>query len=1155
MTRRLRSTELTLLPRDNSSLGLAVALLVVLCSRALANTAEIVIQADRPSVAISPSLFGIFFEEINHAGDGGLYAELVRNRGFEEPIRTNGWQPTSSGTATGSFTADTAMPLNTNNPTSARVSFSSGTGTFGVANQGYWGMSFQAGETYALSLYARCASGFTGGLTARLENANGTQVYAQGTITGLNTNWQRFALELVPSTTDPTGRLAIVLSQPGTVWLDVVSLFPRRTFRNRPNGLRPDLAAMLTNLAPAFVRFPGGCFVEGDYLTNAFRWKKTVGDIADRPGHWNAVWNYFSSDGLGLHEYLQMCEDIGAEPLFVINCGMAHNEVVPLGQMDEYVQDALDAIEYANGTTNSTWGALRAANGHPEPFNLKYIQIGNENGGTAYNERYALFYDAIKSNYPDVKIIACNWGGLPTSRPVEISDEHYYSSPAFFINNAARYDSYPRTGPKIYVGEYAVTSGCGNGNLRAALAEAAFMTGLERNSDVVVMASYAPLFAHLDAKNWNPDLIYFNSTRAFGTPSYHVQQMFAHNRGDVVLPVTLAVTIDGWSNQLARGAIGLGSWNTHVQFTNVVVRSNDVVLYQSDFVSQGTNGWRLYNGTWSVTNGLLQQTAIATDCRATTGSTNWSNYTLSLRARKLAGAEGFLILFNWLDDNNWAWWNIGGWNNTQHAIEWCVNGRKFDLSSRVPGAIETNRWYDIRIVLNGLRVQCYLDDVLVHDVSYPTTPRGNIGLGTWNTRASFTNVVVTKGSQVLYQSDFSSGAPGWQVYRGTWLTTNRIYRQTALQTDCRSTTGDTNWSDYTLSVRARKDSGAEGFLIIFNRLDDNNWTWWNIGGWNNSQHAIEVCQDGAKSILGSAVSGSVTTNQWYDIRVELRGGRIQCYLDNALVHDVSYPATVPLAASASYASNYGQIVLKTVNGTDSDLTTTVRLAGVSAVVPNAAVSVLTSASPMDENTLEQPNCVVPVSGTITNAGTSFVHVYPANSLTVMRLQLLPQVPTFVEFALPTNRLDATSLSNSIPVQLSSFITNNVAVNFVVDSPAGMITNGTLDFVPGDIRKFIPIPPWMRQPGTLLRVKLTDPVNAHLGGLTRVYIVPTPEPTEPLRLYIARFDDETFLYWTDPGAVLQETDGLPGVWSDLPETTWLYRVSFGELQRFYRLAKR
>ena len=318
------------------------------------------------------------------------------------------------------------------------------------------------------------------------------------------------------------------------LWLDVVSLFPEETYQG--HACRTDLAQMLKDMQPAFVRFPGGCYVEGDELANAFRWKRTIGDVAERPGHWN-LWGYRSNDGLGYLEYLQLCEDLGTEPLFVINCGMAHKDVVPMEQMPEFVQDALDAIEYANGDAGTTkWGKLRAEHGHPAPFGMKYIEIGNENGGPAYDERYALFYDAIKAKYPDINIVA----NVPTrQRPTEILDEHYYSLPEFFMSNAFRYDTYDRNGSHIYVGEYAVTQNAGQGNLRAAIGEAAFMTGMERNADVVVMSSYAPLFVNPGWRRWNPNAIVFDASRSYGTPSYHVQAMFAQHRPDVILPLEL----------------------------------------------------------------------------------------------------------------------------------------------------------------------------------------------------------------------------------------------------------------------------------------------------------------------------------------------------------------------------------------------------------------------------------------------------------------------------------------------------------------------------------------------------------------------------------------------------------------------------------------
>jgi alpha-L-arabinofuranosidase len=968
------------------TLGAALGLQLLLAGSAQAQTATLTVQVDKPGIQISSNLFGLFFEEISSAGDGGLYAELVRNRSFEESAsKPEFWTFLTGGSGKGEMAVDMTFPLNPQNPRALKLTHSGGVGSVGAVNNGFWGIPLQQGETYHLSFYVRSSVGFNWPITVSLESANGNAVYAYAPVEVGGTSWRQVSVSLRPTVTDPKARLVLRIAQSGSVWVDMVSLFPGNTFNHRTNGLRLDLANLLKEIKPAFLRFPGGCYVEGDYLTNAFRWKDTLGNPAARPGHRNGVWNYSSTDGLGYHEYLQLCEDLGAEPLFVINCGMAHKDTVPLDQMSSWVQDALDAIEYANGPTNTTWGSQRAANGHAEPFNLKFMEIGNENGGPAYNERYALFHDAIKAKYSDVQLIACLWGGVPNSRPVEMIDEHYYANPMFFINNATRYDGYNRKGPKIYVGEYAVTSGSGNGNLRGALGEAAFMTGLERNADIVTMASYAPLFANVNNKNWNPDLIYYDSSRVAVTPSYHVQKMFAENRGDIVLPASVQVDMPGDAQQAHQGSIGLGSWNTQVEYTNVVVTQNGHTLYRSDFNS-GAAGWEVRGGNWIATNGVYQQTMLLPDCRSTTGNTNWSDYTIRVRARKIRGEEGFLVSFNARDAANYTWWNIGGWKNTQHGIELAENGSKTTLGSTVAGEIETNRWYDIRVELGGCKVRCYLDDRLVHEICYPPARAGAIGLGSWNTRVSFTNLVVTKAGQKLYQSDFTSGAADWKSPSGSWSVGNGIYRQTATAPDCRSITGDTNWSDYTLHLRARRDSGSEGFLVLFHWLDNEDYTWWNIGGWNNSRHALEVTRGGFKSALGDPVNGSLQTGVWYDIRVEVSGSRVRCYLNDQLIHDVGYPMAPSLVVSSSYAKAREEIVVKAVNVSDYPITTTVNLAGLARVSSKATLQTLTSISSTDENTLDQPLKVVPTTSAITVSGTNFVQVFPANSLSILRLQ-------------------------------------------------------------------------------------------------------------------------------------------------------------------------
>lgn len=669
----------------------------------------ITVDVSKPGPKASPLLWGIFFEDINLSADGGLYAELVRNRNFEDGDRPDHWSAAGE-TGKTQFSVDRSQPVSPKNPRSLKVTIADPAGgRAGVANGGYYGISVKRGEGYTLSLWARGGEGFTGPLTVRLEGAD-RQVYAEGRIAKLTADWKTYTLNLTAKGTDPKARLTITTTKPGTFWLDMVSLFPKKTWKNRPNGLRPDLAEMLVGLQPAFNRFPGGCWVEGDTMKEAYRWKQTIGDPSERRTQ-NNIWGYKATHGIGYHEYLQMCEDLGCEPLFVINCGMSHRENVPMDQMNEFVQDALDAIEYANGPVTSQWGALRAKNGHPAPFGLKYMEIGNENGGRPYNERYPLFYHAIKAKYPYMRLVANDWGGIPKDSPVEIVDEHYYNNPEFFMRQANRYDKYDRNGPKIYVGEYAVTQGTGQGNLRGAVGEAAFMTGMERNSDVVIMASYAPLFVHVNHRRWNPDLINFDSSRVYGIPSYYVQQMFSLNRGDVILPISVESPEVSGGNK--AGAIGVGTWLTQAEFKDIKVTRGAETLYAFD-PAQGTKGWRLHGGNWKVEDGVLRQTAGGENIRAIIGDRNWSDYTLSLKARKLGGAEGFLILFNVKDENAKSWWNLGGWGNQRHAIE--MGGV---MGKEVNGRIENNRWYDIRVELKSNSIKCFLDNQLIHDTTYP----------------------------------------------------------------------------------------------------------------------------------------------------------------------------------------------------------------------------------------------------------------------------------------------------------------------------------------------------------------------------------------------------------------------------------------------------
>jgi len=672
-----------------------------------AQPAKISVDVAHPGHKIPETLWGIFFEDINMSTDGGIYPELVRNRSFEDADTAADWKFTSDKGEASVITADVhgrPTPLNAFNRKSLRVQAD---GAFTLENDGYWGMNFVSGDRYTLKLAAR-GEKFDGKLTAKILSSTG-EVLASGDISDIGNGWHYHNLNLTAKGGDAKGKLEISGSGKGTLYLDMVSLMPDKTWKN--HGLRTDLAESLDALHPKFLRFPGGCWVEGDDFAHMNHWKETVGNIDTRTPLWN-IWGYNATQGLGFYEYLQMAEDLGAEPLFCINIGMSHKETIPMDRMAQWVQDALDAIEYANGPVDSVWGSMRAAAGHPAPFNLKYMEIGNENGGfRGYVEHWDLFYKAIKAKYPYIKFVADGWDDFGGNQP-DIVDDHYYNTPEWFMRHAGLYDKKDRNGPKVFVGEYAVTRDCGLGNLRGAIGEAAFMTGLERNSDEVVMASYAPLLVNLNHRAWNPDLINFDSSKWYGLPSYYVQQLFADNRGDVYLPTK--VQSPEAEVAPAGGRIGVGTWNTAAEFKDIQVTAPDgKVLFASDF-SNGTKGWTLLgNGAaWKAQDGALQQSAQKEFIRALAGDKSWTDYTLTLKARKISGAEGFLILFHINGNEDRTWWNIGGWNNTQDAIE---SGGTTDSK---PSHIDENRWYDLKLTVSGKNVKCWLDGKLIHDVNY-----------------------------------------------------------------------------------------------------------------------------------------------------------------------------------------------------------------------------------------------------------------------------------------------------------------------------------------------------------------------------------------------------------------------------------------------------
>lgn len=537
---------------------LFLSAIILLSFSSFAQTAE----KGKP-VAISPDLFGIFFEDISYAADGGLYAELVQNRSFEytpadrkEWHSMTSWRYETEGFGYGKVSVETAQPMNASNPHYVVLTIEEpGQKGIGLINEGFDGIAVRAGEKYDFSLFARVLSTGSVPLYIALTGAKG-QVYASATIEAGSHDWKKYQAVLTADHTDSAARLVCLARGKGQLAMDVVSLFPENTFKHRVNGMRADLAEMIAGLHPKFMRFPGGCLVHGDGLGNMYRWKHTIGPIEQRVEQRN-IWGYHQSVGLGYFEYFQFCEDIGAKPLPVLSAGVScqnsggtwriggtGQKGLPMEDMQDYIQEVLDLVEYANGPVSSVWGAKRAEAGHPEPFHLQYVGIGNEDKQTdAFRERFNLVYAAMQQKHPEITVVGTA-GPFPDGEDYELGwklarqlgvpvmDEHYYQQPSWFLKNNKRYDGYDRSKSQVYVGEYA---SWGN-TLHNALAEAAYMTGLERNGDVVRMCSYAPLLANEKHTSWNPDLIYFNNVSVLPTVNYYVQQLFMTNAGDLYYP-------------------------------------------------------------------------------------------------------------------------------------------------------------------------------------------------------------------------------------------------------------------------------------------------------------------------------------------------------------------------------------------------------------------------------------------------------------------------------------------------------------------------------------------------------------------------------------------------------------------------------------------
>lgn len=689
---------------------------------AQAIAAQVVINVDaaQRGPEISPVHYGIFYEDINHAADGGLYAELIRNRSFEDDSTAGSWS--CVGDARMALTQDGLLNEVQHNALSVIIAAPGD----GVRNEGFWGINAVKGREYRLSFWAKSDKKYKGTLTARLQSADGQPLGESQIKVSFSKEWKKYTATIVATGDDPKAEFTLTADKAGNFQIDVVSLFPP-TFKGRDNGMRPDLAQMLADMHPRFMRFPGGCFVEGqDSPDNAFRWKRTIGPIEQREGHLNVNWGYRTSDGIGFHEYLQLAEDLGAKPLFVVNVGIWHGGCTPYDQIGEWIDECLDAIEYANGDVTTKYGKMRAENGHPEPFNLEYIEIGNENYNYTmednsdqsdhYPERYIQFYNAIKDKYPYVHCIGNveSWStDYPSWRneyPVEIVDEHYYRNPKWFADRFNKYDDYDRAKPKIYVGEYAVTSNFGDtGNLNAALGEAVYMMGMENNSDVVVMNSYAPIFVNENDARWRPDMIRFNSSESMGTPSYYIQQLFANNIG------TQVVKTD-WTYDLVKphsvepveprpAHVGLATYATDASYRNPRLLVDGQPVDISDFAV-----WESVYGDWTASDGQITQTSDSRPAMIVAPAPiSADKYTYMVQAKKNSGLEGFMAMVGYKDANNYAWFNVGGWGNNQNNVEQSIDDCRVTLCKEQRFSVEADRWYDLQVDVDGDSIHCYID--------------------------------------------------------------------------------------------------------------------------------------------------------------------------------------------------------------------------------------------------------------------------------------------------------------------------------------------------------------------------------------------------------------------------------------------------------------
>lgn len=730
---------------------LTTTLCFVCATTISAQTEPIRIDLGQKGAIVSPNLYGIFFEEINHAGDGGLYAELVQNRGFEEHVlpsnmtfkkgkayaidamnyehrnnrkwnilwnleekKMTGWKIAGEKAIVTGQVITAKQPLHPNTPNAMQLIIKKvqQDGKAVLTNTGYWGIGLKNGEQYDLRFYAK-STNFKGSITARLKDGNtgqslGTAVFANRSLK----DWTELTATLTATETTGYGELALEFDQPGTILIDYVSLFPKATFKGRKNGQRADVAQMLVDLHPKFMRWPGGCIVEGATYENRVKWKETLGDPMTRRGEWD-LWGYRATWGMGYHEFLQFCEDLNMDGMFVDNAGMScsvrNGDFVNSDtDMEAVIQDFRDAIDYAlaDPATNK-WAKMRAEAGHPKPFPLKYVEIGNENVGPEYVTHFNSIFKKLKAEYP--QIIFINTLGhtdkLLEQIPGEyMVDPHWYRSPDFFFNNNHLFDDAPRT-HDIYVGEYACNNGVGAGNLLAALSEAAFIMGMERNSDIVKMSSYAPLFENENHRDWPTNLIHINSSEVFGRASYYVQQMAAENRPTFNVFVS-ETSKTGEKHPYPTGTIALGGFGTNCEYKDIKVTTSDGKTSEIN-----ANQFKSIRGEWKTTENTVSLVAAERGALTILPSFKSDRYNLELKVRKPEGRANLSIGFG-MDEhgqNGYAA-NIGGWTGQMVTLQPLTNGRPGDFIGK-PGNIKMNpkEWYDIKLEVSPEMVRLFVD--------------------------------------------------------------------------------------------------------------------------------------------------------------------------------------------------------------------------------------------------------------------------------------------------------------------------------------------------------------------------------------------------------------------------------------------------------------